>query len=120
MNNVMSLAKLGAFTDVNLLDALMYSLLGVVIIFSMLTVLIISVLVYRMVFDLMSGKKNSEKKNEVKEQPKVETKQPEAVAVTSDDEIAAVIGAVMAIYYSETATGGKPAPFRVKSILRLK
>ena len=118
MNCVLSLAKLGSFTDVNAGEALFYSLLGMLVIFSVLAFLICAVLIYKAVFALMSGDK---KKKEEKTAPVAKpVAQPQtATVVNSEEEIAAVIGAVMAIYYTDAATG-KTAPFKVKSILRLK
>ena len=63
MNCVLSLAKLGSFTDVNAGEALFYSLLGMVVIFLVLAFLIGAVLIYKAVFALMSGDKK--KKEEI-------------------------------------------------------
>ena len=116
MNTVLSMANFGGFTDVGLGDALLYSVLGIAIIFVMLTILIVAVLIYRAIFAMLSKEK---KVPESKPEPAPIATEAAPVVVNNDEEIAAVIGAVMAIYYTDSATG-KTAPFRVKSILKLK
>lgn len=94
-------------------DMLLYGLIGQALVLLVLVVLIGIVYLVRLAFIVFSckGKKKAEKNEKQIEQHSV-------VEVDSDEETAAVIAAVIAMY---TESGsGKTAPFKVKKIYKIK
>lgn len=92
----------------------LYGLVGFLLVFLVLAVLIGIVYLVRLAFVLFTGK--GKKKTKEKTAEPIESKQ--IVSVDSDEEIAAVIAAVIATY-TENGTG-KTAPFKVKKIYKIK
>lgn len=95
-------------------DSVLVLLIGMLVIFSVLTIIIFIVKGYVGFFKLMdlSKKPKVEKKAttvEVKEEPV-------AIATTNDDELIAVITAAIAAVYASSSDDGEVPPFRVKNI----
>ena len=104
---------------INFGDSLLVLLIGMLTIFAVLTVIVLTVVAYVKILNAVQGKKKEAVKNEPAPAPKVESA-PAPVAQTNDLEIvAAISAAISAIYASESVTGEVP-PFRVKSILLRK
>ena len=102
---------------INFGDSLLVLLIGMLTIFAVLTVIVLTVVAYVKILNAVQGKKKEAVKSEPA--PKVESA-PAPVAQTDDLEIvAAISAAISAIYASESVTGEVP-PFRVKSILLRK
>ncbi len=95
-------------------DMLLYGLIGQALVFLVLVVLIGIVYLVRLAFIVFSGKG---KKKAVKDEIKP-VEQASVVEVDSDEETAAVIAAVIAMY-TESGTS-KTAPFKVKKIYKIK
>ena len=97
-------------------DMLLYGLIGQVLVFLVLVVLIGIVYLVRLVrlaFIIFSGKGKKKAGKDEKQ-----SEQTSVVEINSDEEIAAVIAAVIAMY-TESGTG-KTAPFKVKKIYKIK
>lgn len=94
-------------------DMLLYGLIGQVLVFLVLVVLIGIVYLVRLAFIIFSGKGKKKAGKDEKQ-----SEQTSVVEINSDEEIAAVIAAVIAMY---TGSGtGKTAPFKVKKIYKIK
>lgn len=103
-----------AKANISIGEALLDLVLGTVIIFIVLAVLIGIIYLMKLVFELAGRKKK-------KEMPAItETEKSNSVAVCDDEEVAAVIGAVLSLYYDECAVATKKAPFIVKNIYKIK
>ena len=97
-------------------DSVFVLLIGMLVIFAVLTVIIFVVKGYVGVFKLLDKcKSKKESKKVATPAPVVEETAP--VAVQSDDELIAVITAAIAAVYAQSSDDGEVPPFRVKSIL---
>lgn len=102
-------------SDINFGDSLLVLVIGMLIIFAVLAVLVLTVLAYVKFFKMMDARKGV-----VEKKPSVVPQAPvQAVAQHSDDAelVAAITAAISLVLASESETG-EVAPFRVKSIIR--
>ena len=100
----------------------LYGVIGQILVFLVLAVLIGIIYLVRLVF-IMIFKKDENHKNSTPKPAEINAGDKPAPAmeeVAAEDEIAAVIGAVLAVYCSESGESGKHAPFKVKKIYKIK
>ena len=99
-------------------DSLLVLLIGMLVIFLVLTTLIFVVKGYVGFFKLVDfvKKPKNKKVEQPKEEPKTVAENQAPVAVANDDELIAVITAAISAVYAQTTDDGEVPPFRVKSI----
>lgn len=101
------------------MDSVLVLLIGMLVIFLVLTIIIFVVKSYVGVFKLLDAMK---KKGDKKEEPKPQVKEVQPVVekpvqvATSNDELIAVITAAITAVYAQSTDDGEVPPFRVKSI----
>ena len=115
MNSLLTfICATGANTMPSVGDMLLYGLIGQMLVFIVLAVLIGIVYLVRLAFVIFSSKDKKKGKNV----PENVAENKTLVEVDSDEETAAVIAAVIAMYTESTT--GKTAPFKVKKIYKIK
>ena len=104
--------------DIGLGMVVLYGVIGLLIVFLVLAVLIGIVYLMKLAFALF--RKSSSKAVAPAETEVLPAQSDAKEEVCADDEIAAVISAVLSAYFCGEKAENKAAPFRVKKIYRLK
>ena len=98
--------------DLTFSDSLIVFVIGMIIIFLVLAVLVLTVMAYVGVFKLFDRKKSNKKDESVSE-----SAASDQAANQDDAELVAAISAAIAAVYAAEAPDGEIPPFRVKSII---
>lgn len=99
--------------DLTFSDSLLVFVIGMIIIFLVLAVLVLTVMAYVGIFKLFDRKKNNKKDEAVSDAAAVS----DQAAYQDDAELVAAISAAIAAVYAAEAPDGDVPPVRVKSII---